>query len=169
MIKDKITPELKSRFLQEIRKTIETGKERGFLICKDEKDRFSVTKPCEGKECTVALSSLKSQCNFKIQGDFHTHPHATEAKEYVEEKLGKRVSLEEAKSIIKDMAKIKNISLTEPSYGDVLGAIASQYTGDTLGTTCIGTDIEPNKVECWSTKNQITEEYFDISISVDLH
>ena len=35
-IKDKITPELKNRFLQEILKTIENGKERGFFICKDE-------------------------------------------------------------------------------------------------------------------------------------
>lgn len=33
MIKDKISPELKSRFLQEIRKTMDTDKERGFLIC----------------------------------------------------------------------------------------------------------------------------------------
>lgn len=123
MIKDKITPELKSRFLQEIRKTMETGKERGFLICKDEKDRLSATKSCEGGECIVALTSLKTQCNFKIQGDFHTHPHAIEAIQFVQEKLGKRVSLEEAKNIIKDIAKTKNVSLTEPSYGDVLGAI----------------------------------------------
>jgi len=163
MIKDKITQELKSRFLQEIRKTMDTGKERGFLICKDEKDRLSATKSCEGEECIVVLSSLKSQCNFKIQGDFHTHPHAKDVKEYVEEKLGRRVSLEEAKNVIKDMAKTKNVSLAEPSYGDVLGAMRLKYTGSTLGTTCTGTDIELNKVECWSAKNKITEEYFDIA------
>ena len=65
-IKDKITPELKNRFLQEIRTTIENGKERGFLICKDEKDRLSATKSCEGKECGIDLSILESQCHFKI-------------------------------------------------------------------------------------------------------
>ena len=34
MIKDKI---LKNRFLQDIRTTIENGKERGFLICAEKK------------------------------------------------------------------------------------------------------------------------------------
>ena len=64
LIRDKITPELKSRFLQEIRTTIEIGKERGFFICKDEKDSLSATKSCEGKECTVNLSSLQPQCKI---------------------------------------------------------------------------------------------------------
>lgn len=68
-----------------------------------------------------------------------------------------------AKNVIKD-TKTKNVSLTEPSYGDVLGAMQLKYTGNTLGTTCIGTDIEPNKVECWSAKNKITEEDFDVTI-----
>ena len=109
------------------------------------------------------MSSLVYQCNFKIQGDFHTHPHITEAKQYVEEKLGRGVSLEEAKNIIKDKAKAKNVSLTEPSYGDVLGTIVVQYTGNTLGTACVGTDIEPNKIECWTIKNKMTEGYFDFA------
>lgn len=146
MIKDKISQELKSRFLQDIRKTKETGKERGFLICIDEKDRLSATKSCEGKECGVDLSSLKSQCNFKTQGEFHTHPY-TDSVQYAEEKLGKRISVEEAKNFVKDMAKKKNISLTEPSYRDLLGTIISKYTNRTLGTTCVSTDIEPDKVE----------------------
>lgn len=161
MIKNKINQELKNRFLQEIRESEETGKERGFLICIDEKDRLSATKSCEGKKCTVSLYPLKSQCNFKIQGEFHTHPFAAESVQYAEEKLGKILPLEEAKNFVKDMAKKKNISLSEPSYGDVLGTIISKYTNNSLGTTCVGTDIEPDKVECWSTKNKITERDFD--------
>jgi hypothetical protein len=163
MIKDKINLELKSRFLQEIRKTEETGNERGFLICIDEKDRLYATKSCEGKECSVNLSSLKSQCNFKTQGEFHTHPFTADAVQYTEEKLGKRVSIEEAKNFVKDIAKKKNISLTEPSYKDLLGTIISKYTNRTLGTTCVSADIEPGKVECWSTKNKITENDFDMA------
>lgn len=162
-IKDKINSELKNRFSQEIRKTAESDKERGFLICADKGGILSATKSCEGEQCTVALSSLKAQCPFKIQGNFHTHPHATEAKEYAEGKLGRKVSLEDAKKVVIGIAKEKNISLTEPSYKDVLGEIISRYMNITLGTTCIGTDIEPEKVECWTTKSKIKEEDFDIA------
>ena len=166
MIKDKINQELKSRFLQETKKTRETGKERGFLICIDEKDRLSATKSCEGKECSIDLSSLKSQCNFKTQGEFHTHPFTADSVQYAEEKLGKRVSIEDAKNFIKDRANKKNVSLTEPSYRDLLGTIISKYTNRTLGTTCVSTDIEPDKVECWSTKNKITERDFDMAFDM---
>ena len=69
-------------------------------------------------------------------------------------------TLEDAKKIVKDMAKDKKVSLTEPSYGDVLGSIISRYTGNTSGTTCIGTDIEPDTVECWTTKSKISEKNF---------
>jgi len=162
-IKDKVTPQLRNRFLQEIGKTIESGKERGFMICIDKEGTLSATKSCEGDQCRIALSSLKDQCSFKIQGEFHTHPHAIEAKEYVEDKLGRKVSLEEAKKVIRGIAKEKNVSLTGPSYGDVLGEIVSRYTNRTLGTTCIGTDIEPDKVECWTTKSKIREEDFGIA------
>lgn len=160
-IKDKITSELKNRFSQEIGKTTENGKERGFLICTDKEGVLSSTKSNEGEQGMVSLRSLKNQCPFKIQGEFHTHPHATEAKEYVEEKLGRKVSLEDAKKVVLDIAKEKNVSLTEPSYGDVLGVVVSRYMNNTLGTTCIGTDIKPEKVECWTTKGEITEEDFD--------
>ena len=53
---------------------------------------------------------------------------------------------------------------TEPSYRDLLGTIISKYTNRTLGTTCISTDIEPDKVECWSVKNKITERDFDMAL-----
>lgn len=163
-IKDKITSELKNRFLGEIRKTIETGKERGFLICIDEKEKLSATRHCEGTECTVSLESLKHQCPFKIQGEFHTHPYATEARTYVKEKFRRDVSSEEAKNIVLDMAKKKNISLIEPSYRDFLGTMTRRYENETLGTTCIGTDVIPDKVECWSTKDKITEEDYDTAL-----
>ena len=161
MIKDKITPELKNRFLQEIQDTIRDGNEHGLLICSDEKGKLSTSNSLKGEQHRIFLKSLKDQCKFKIQGEFHTHPHATEAKIYIEEKFGRMVQLEDARKIVLDIAKKKNVSLTGPSYGDTLGTIMLRYGKDTLGTTCIGTDLEPDKVECWSTKNSVTEDDFD--------
>lgn len=160
-IKDKVTPQLRNRFLQEIGKTIENGKERGLLICTDREGILSVTKSLEGEKHNIDLKSLKYECPFKIQGEFHTHTYAAEAQKYVEEKTGTKVSLEEAKVVIADIAKKKNRSLSLPSYGDTLGTVILRYTNETLGTTCIGNDIDTDRIECWTTKNGITEDNFD--------
>ena len=85
-------------------------KKEDFLYVQ-KKNRLSATKSCEGTECTVNLSSLESQCEFKIQGEFHTHPRLKESKKYIQEKE-------------------KKVSLTEPSYGDLLGTIINRYTDD---------------------------------------
>lgn len=162
-IKDKITSELKNRFLQEIGKTIENGKERGLLICTDREGILSTTKSLEGEKHKIHLKSLKSECPFKIQGEFHTHPYIADAQKYVEEKTGTKVSLEEAKIVIADIAKKKNRSLSLPSYGDTLGTVILRYANETLGTTCVGNDIDTDKIECWTTKNGITEDDFDIA------
>ncbi len=144
MIRNLITPELKNRFSEEIKKTLDTGKERGFLICRNKDNSLSATESCEGDECRLSLAHLDHQCDFKVQGDFHTHPRAKDAIQYAQEKLGKNVSLEEATRFVKDVAKGKGTSLAGPSYGDILSAIASSYVRRTLGTTCVGVDIEPD-------------------------
>jgi len=163
MIKDKITLELKNRIKQEIDNTTKDGKEHGFLICSDKNEKLSTTKSITG-DGHLFFKPLKSQCNFKIQGDFHTHPHANNAKRFFKKRLGKEIPIEEVKEGLKDAAKKKNIPLTEPSYGDILGAMILNYNNEILGTTCVGTDIEPEKVECWSIKDRIKKEDFDKAV-----
>lgn len=162
MIKDKIS-ELQDRLKQEIDSTIRDGKEHGFLLCLDKKEKLSPTKSITG-DGHLYLKPLKDQCNFKIQGDFHTHPHAANAKHFFEKQLRREIPIEEVKNGLINAAKKKNISLTEPSYGDILGTMILNHKNDILGTTCIGTDVEPEKVECWSTKEHIKKKDFDKAI-----
>ena len=44
MIKNKITPETEKAFLEEIKKTRDSGKERGFLICLNKKENYLLLK-----------------------------------------------------------------------------------------------------------------------------
>lgn len=163
MIKDKITSELNSRFKQEIDNTTIDGKEHGFLICSDKKEKLSATESIVGDN-HLFLKPLKDQCNFKIQGEFHTHPHAMSAKRFFEKQFKREIPIGEIKKGLVDAAKKKNISLVEPSYGDILGTMILNYKNEILGTTCIGTDIEPEKVECWSTKDHIKKGDFDKAV-----
>ncbi len=50
MIKDKITPEIRERFKEEIKLTRERCKERGFLLCLDVKGGLYPSRSCEGTE-----------------------------------------------------------------------------------------------------------------------
>lgn len=159
MIKDKITADLNTRFKQEINHTIIDGKEHGFLLCSDKKKRLSATKSTVGDD-NLFLKPLKDQCSFKIQGDFHTHAHAKNAKKIFDKQLGIDISIEDVKKGLSDAAKKKNLSLTEPSYGDILGTMILNHKNEILGTTCIGTDIEPEKIECWSLKDHIKKDGF---------
>lgn len=163
MIKDKITQELNNRFKQEIGNTIDDGKEHGFLICSDKKEKLSATKSVKSisGDDNLFLEPLKYECDFKIQGDFHTHTHANNAKRFFEKQLGREIPIEDIKKGLKDAAKKKNISLTEPSHGDILGTMILNYKSEIVGTTCVGTDVEPEKVECWSIKDRIKKEDFD--------
>lgn len=163
MIKDKITSELKNRFTKEIDNTTIDGKEHGFLLCSDKKEKLSATKSIVGDN-NLFLKPLKNQCKFKIQGDFHTHPHAMKAKHFFEKQLGREIPIEDVKKGLTDAAKKKNLSLTEPSYGDILGTMILDHNSEILGTTCVGTDVEPEKVECWSTKDHVKKEDFDKAV-----
>lgn len=163
MIKDKIVPELKNRIKKEIDNTTRDGKEHGFLLCLDKKEKLSATKSITG-DGHLFFKPLKNQCNFKIEGDFHTHPHANNAKRFFEKQLRREIPVGEVKDGLKDAAKKKNIPLTEPSYGDVLGTMILNHKNEILGTTCIGTDVEPEKIECWSVKDHIKKEDFDKAV-----
>ena len=75
MIKDKITPELKKRFLKEIKLSGESGKERGLFLCYDKKGELFPSKTFEGIKGKISEKEWKehSICPGNIQGNFHTH------------------------------------------------------------------------------------------------
>lgn len=163
MIKGKITPQLKERFKDAIKKTIDTGKEQGFYICKDKKGKLLADKGCEGEQCNLIIGRPQDVCQGKInQGDFHTHPYTsldpyermalidTYGYPRVEKDL-KNVIIEEFEEIHKKEG-LKNVSINTPSYIDSLKALGFKCDGLTRGTVCIGTDIQKDKVECWTVR-----------------
>jgi hypothetical protein len=171
MIKDKITLDLKNRFLEEIKKSGESRKERGFLLCLDKKGDIYPTEACEGDECGINLFYKiedKYACPEKTQGEFHTHPVMTKLREESKEVLGYTPSDDIIKTVLTGVLKERgkeegmDITLQMPSYTDVLGTILGKCAGVTNGTGCIGTDIEDDKVECWTTKDIAKENRIDI-------
>lgn len=166
MIKDKITPELKSRFKISIDSTKKTGKEEGFNMCRDKYGKLYPGKTCRGKDCEVTIPLARS-CpkNTTIQGDFHTHT-SMKLREAIKEDIGREPTTDKVKIIESilmekrhEKIKIKGIiSITTPTYTDVLKALSLKCDGDTHGTTCIGYDLEDNEVECWTAKETITDE-----------
>lgn len=181
MIKDKITPELKKRFLDEIRLSGERNKERGFLLCLDRKGKLFPSEPCEGSKCTIPWSHLRvtNPCPEKEQGDFHTHPMKDVMSkdvvgniyknyenilphEYIRRRLQSR-----AEKLIKidcEKVGVKGIpfSVQTPSYSDVLEALMSKCARLSEGTVCIGTDLDENHLECWTPKEIKEKDYSKI-------
>ena len=47
----------------------------------------------------------------------------------------------------------KGYEPTNPSHQDVLAAILEKYTKMTNGTTCIDSDLDMDKVECWAASS----------------
>jgi hypothetical protein len=171
MIKDKITPNLKNRFLEEIKKSGESRKERGFLLCLDKKGDIYPTETCEGEECGIKLyykTEDKDVCPEKTQGEFHTHPVVTMLRESSKEVLGYTPSDDIIKTLLTGILKERekeegiDITLQMPSYTDVLGAVLGKCAGVSNGTSCVGTDIEDDKVECWTMRDIAQENRMDI-------
>lgn len=162
MIKDKITPALKERFRQTIKKTIDTGKEQGFFICSDKKGIFYPSKSCEGDECKIVLEDKSTICPQRFQGDFHTHPYLANVKRKYRE-LGKQVPIDDIlkqeirESLIENYEErgIVGLSPIAPSYKDALNAVLHKCFKGTETTTCIGSDSDENKIECWTPKDVI--------------
>lgn len=169
MIKDGLTPELKNRMLQEIQKTIKDENEHGFLICVDNKGILSATESCKGEECEIDLENLMNKCSHKVQGDFHTHSHMAVLKNYIEtiprialsDEFYKKTVIENTKKSFIEHKKKNNETLTEPSHFDILSTMKLKYNDRTLGTVCIGTDLDEDTVECWTAKGNITRKDFD--------
>ena len=162
MIKDKITPLLKEKFRETIKKTINTGKDQGFFICSDKQGGLYPSKSCEGDECKIMLEGKSTICPQNIGGDFHTHHYLSSAKRKYKES-GKQVPIDDMlkQEIIRSLIDthkekgIVGLSPIVPAYRDALNAILHKCMTTTETTTCVGSDLEENKIECWTPKDTV--------------
>jgi len=132
MIKDKITPALKERFRQTIKKTIDTGKEQGFFICSNKQGELYPSKSCEGDECKIILED-QSVCPQRVEGDFHTYPNLANTKRKYRE-LRKQIPpddmlKEDVRKSLTRMYEEKGVvglSPIIPSYKDTLNVVVNK-------------------------------------------
>lgn len=158
-IKDRITPVLKQRFKSEINKTITDGDEHGFLICKNQDGKLSPSIPTNGNKYHINFEDIKSQCPFKIQGDFHTHSSVEDMRNFIKDNLPEEdVSENLLRNMTIKLYQENGISTTTPSHGDLLGVLVLKNKGKVDGTVCMSSDAEPKNVECWTTKDNIIRD-----------
>lgn len=162
MIKDKMTPDLKNKFKDRIKRTIKTGKEQGFLLCKDNKDNLSASRSSIEGEDELNFLKIKSECPIRIQGDFHTHAYLPDTKSRLKEGFpGENLPEDAIRDITIQLYNRKNMSVTEPSHGDLLGVLVLKSKNKIIGTTCSSSDVKPDIIECWTAKENINKKYYD--------
>lgn len=153
MIKDRTTPQLRKKFLEEIKKTKETGKERGFHLCIEKDGKLSAGDTCTGDECSLLFRQPSLSCPERnVQGEFHTHPYLTQVRKLFNITF-KGASDKLISASVESYLKEIGHTPTMPSHTDTTDAILGKCAKKMEGTTCIGTDLDINKVECWTTKN----------------
>lgn len=168
MIKDKITLELRSRLIEDIKRSKEHGKERGFFLCENKDGKLIPSRSCEGTECDIHLGDPRTGCpsETKTYGEFHTHPYLYSAKQElrregkisskeelrIDEKLRIRMD-KNIREFHERITGVKGMTINTPSYTDVLKALLAKSINLTNGTVCTSTDVETNKVECWTIKD----------------
>jgi len=152
MIKDKITPELKNAFIESIGKTKATDREHGFYMCLDKDGKLSPSEDkCEGTTHCLNAEIKPDTCPGKIQGFFHAHPQRL----HLEIMLSRKLSDEELKFMVSKTRERfikKGFSVQSPSHIDVLNSFMDKCEKLTEGTTCTTSDLEADKIECWSPK-----------------
>lgn len=171
MIKNKITPELKKKILEEIKLSGESGKERGFFLCFDKKGELFASKTFEGVKGKISEKEWKehSTCTGNIQGNFHTHPGMKNIRN-LGKRMGYDLSDREIKIVAKETARkemedvgIKGLGTVHtPSYNDTLIELMYKCVDESEGTTCIGTDVDDSKIECWTPKPFTAKNYSNI-------
>lgn len=156
MIKDKITPELKSAFMESIDKTKTTNREHGFYMCLDKDGKLSPSKDkCEGTIGCLKAEIKSDTCPGKIQGFFHAHPQRL----ILETMINRKLSDEEIKDMVsnaKERFGKKGFSVQTPSHTDVLNSLINKCNGYMEGTMCTTSDLEADKLECWTPKKNAT-------------
>ena len=165
-IKDKITPELKNSFSESIKKTKETDREHGFVMCADKEGKLSASKQkCEGDLCYITVEQIPEACPEKTQGFFHTHAQ----KLLLEKLFDRKMTDEDVEELVaksREPFRKKGITIQTPSHQDVLMTLLLKCEKQIEGTVCTGSDLETDKVECWTTKrsaaNKLTCTYAKI-------
>lgn len=162
LIKDKLTPELKSNLQYAINRTKEIGEEHGFYICEDNKNGklLSPSKIIIGKDSRIHLGDPVIACHGnRVKGNFHTHSYLTLFKKK-SRFMKPGMSDEDIKKFIKDKhgehineIGVKGITLDSPSPKDLLTNILYTCIGKSEGIMCTSNDIGNDKVECWTHKD----------------
>jgi hypothetical protein len=151
-MKDKITPQIRKKFVQAIKQTKDTGKEHGFHLCIEDNGKLIPGEMCIGDECSIKLYEMHIPCGEKkVQGDFHTHPYLEDVKKYFN--ITFKASDLLMSAMIKQFMEEKGRTITTPSHSDARNALLGKCAKKTEGTTCIGTDLEDSRVECWTPKD----------------
>ncbi len=158
MIKDKLTSELISKFQYAINKTKDNGEEHGFYLC-EENRKLSPSELIYGKDRRINLGNPVVSCHGKkVQGNFHTHSYLTLFKQK-SKFMKKGMSDEDVKKFIKEKhgehikeTGVQGITLDSPSPKDLLTSILYSCIGKPEGIMCVSSDMENNKVECWTPR-----------------
>ncbi len=140
------------------------GDEHGFLICRDNNGDLSPSIATNGNKYHINFTDIKSQCPFKIQGDFHTHASVEDMRNFIKDKIPEEGKVSE--NVIRDITlklyEENGISTTTPSHGDLLGVLVLKGKNKIMGTVCMSSDAEPHNVECWTTKdNTIYDHHYE--------
>lgn len=105
-----------------------------------------------GKESSTRFHLPTISCpGRKVQGEFHTHPYFKDIRKQSNFTVSE-VSDKQLKAAIMSSLR-KGYEPTSPSHQDVLAALLDICTKMTNGTTCIGSDLDIDKIECWTVKN----------------
>ena len=136
--------------LNEIKTTKETGKERGFHMCIEENGKLSAGDTCIGEECGMKFQDTSCH-GKKIQGDFHTHPYLADIRKSFG--ITFKTSDELIRAATETFLEKRGMTPTIPSHADLRNAIIGRCAKRTEGTTCIGSDLDLEKVECWNIRH----------------
>ncbi len=157
MIKEKITPQIKDRIRNALKKTIETGDEHAFIMCKDSKGNLYPRDICRGNECEVQMEPLTRCFPDIAQGNFHTHADTSFARESLGD-IKNRIPREILVDIVKGIAKHEGIDVTTPSQGDLVNTLVNKCYDRSEGTVCVGSDSISDRIDCWTAKDNVTED-----------
>lgn len=162
MIKDIITPQVKNKLLEDIRISKVNGRERGFFLCKDEKGEIIPSRSCEEEQCTVAIESPFIICPGGLKGNVHIEPHiAMIKKEYQKKRMIippdniLKLKIEQNLRKKHEEKSLAELPIITPNYIDTLNSLLLKCFKNIDATTCIVSDLDEDKVECWTPKKEI--------------
>lgn len=120
-------------------------------MCIEESGKLSAGDTCIGEECTMRFQSTEVSCPEKrVQGDFHTHPYLADIRKSFG--ITFKASDELIRAAVETFLETRGMTATIPSHADARTAILGKCSKRTEGTTCVGSDLDLEKVECWNIK-----------------